>query len=309
VGRGRVFVVKPNLGLSTDEKGGTTSLVLLAAVLEKIQREYAPSSVYVVESDGIAFRCEEVFEFLELDDLCARYQATLVNLSRLQRVRTHFPACRLLEEIELSPLLVSDEPILINLAKIKTHEIARFSGAIKNLYGLNPYIFKIEYHPHIDDALCDVYQIFKPVLTLVDGLWAVDGHGPWTGQSVKLGILIASDDALAADLAALRVIGWQPQMVPYLESLLNASPALETAVDSLDVPILAEFKDVPATNMSLFKERIARLAVPFLKWGIPLMFPSQQGLRIVTFGPGGQYCRSITTWRGLGGAQRGEGKK
>ena len=53
VGPGRVFVLKPNLGFCTDEKGGTTSPALLAAVLNKIQRDYAPSRVCVVESDGI----------------------------------------------------------------------------------------------------------------------------------------------------------------------------------------------------------------------------------------------------------------
>ena len=303
IGPGRVFVVKPNLGCSTDEKGGTTSLPLLEATLEKIQRDYAPSNVYVVESDGIAFRCEEVFEFLRLDDLCARHQASLVNLSRLPRQRTHFPSCRVMKEVDLPSVLLHDEPLLINLAKIKTHEIARFSGAIKNLYGLNPYIFKVEYHPFINDVLCDIYHIFRPALTIVDGLWAVNGRGPWTGDPVKLGILIASDDSLAADLASLQLIGWQPKAVEYLNSLLDASPTIRTQLESLNLPHLATFRYEPAARMTLFKERFALCAVPFLKRGLPLVFPSGRQLKMARYGPGGQFCRSMTSWSWPGSNQ------
>jgi hypothetical protein len=253
-----------------------------------------------VESDGIAFRCEEAFEFLGLDDLCSRYGAAAVNLSRLARSQLEFPACQVLNELAVPSLLVDQDPLLINLAKIKTHEIAGFSGAIKNLYGLNPYVFKLEYHSRIDDVLCDIYRIFRPALTLVDGLWAIDGHGPWTGQPVRLGVLIAGNDALAADLASLQLIGWQPQTVRYLDRLLDASPPMWTLLESLDLPCLTVFRYHPATKMTILKERIARRAIPLFKRGLPLVFASHRQLKMVTYGPDGQYCHSISSWPRIG---------
>ncbi|NIO44061.1 MAG: DUF362 domain-containing protein, partial [Candidatus Aenigmarchaeota archaeon] len=57
------YIIKPNLGFKTRTKGGTTHVGLIESVLKILSSDYRPKKISLVESDGIAFSCEEVFKF------------------------------------------------------------------------------------------------------------------------------------------------------------------------------------------------------------------------------------------------------
>jgi uncharacterized protein (DUF362 family) len=290
--RHSTFVIKPNLGFMTDSRGGTTSPRLLEAVLSTVVGQYDPADVLVVETDGIAFRCEEVFDYLGLPGLVAKYGARLLNLSKEPYTVRRFDHNLLLKEVRYPDCLQNGEAVLIDLAKVKMHEIARYSGAIKNLFGLNPYVFKLEYHRKIDQALADVYRVFPTQITIVDGLWSINGHGPWTGESVYTGFLVGCADSLLADLVALRQIGLDVESVPYLDRLAREYKS-DVPEDCPRAEAGADFQWVDASRAARMKERAACAAIPLFKRGFPLVFPSQGGWKVVRYGNGGRYCRSI----------------
>jgi uncharacterized protein (DUF362 family) len=288
------FIVKPNLGFKTGTKGGTTNVEIIEATLKIIRDNYEPKNIYLVESDGLALRCEDVFQYLNLDSVCSTYGAKFMNLSKEQTITIKNDDCNILKDFKMPKIFTEDNTILVNLAKIKTHEIARFSCAIKNLFGLSD-IFRVKYHPVIDDVLRDVYMIFKPDLTIVDGVWAIDGHGPWTGEPVNLNTIVASNDALLADVECLKIIGWDVEDVPYIKKLINTRIKLNYMVDG-DFNQTQKFQWQKPSKVGLVKEKLVRIAIPFLKIGFPLCYYSRGYFKIIRYGGKGKYCKTIKSY-------------
>lgn len=293
--KGSNFVIKPNLGFKTDTKGGTTNVKIIESVLKIVRNEYKPHNIFLVESDGIAFKCEDVFEYLDLDKICSKYDTQFINLSKEPTVTIKNNNCNILKEFQMPKLFIEDNTKLINLPKIKTHEIGRFSCAIKNLTGLNPYVFKVDYHPVINDVLHDLYYIFKSDLNIADGIWAINGHGPWTGEPVKLNIMVTGNDALLVDLECLRIIGWGINDVPYIQKLIEERNMVNTQIDG-KIPKTQKFEWHPVSKFGSFKEKMARALIPFLKVGFPLFYYSQGSFKLVSYGEKGKYCKAIKTF-------------
>lgn len=115
---------------------------------------------------------------------------------------------------------VAGADLVVSCAKLKTHALQIYTGGVKNLYGCLVGLNKAKQHfryPDRDvfaDFLLDIYSTVMPGLTIIDGIMAMEGDGPRTGTPRKAGVLIVSGNALAADLAALQVIGFSPNKIP-----------------------------------------------------------------------------------------------
>jgi uncharacterized protein (DUF362 family)/Pyruvate/2-oxoacid:ferredoxin oxidoreductase delta subunit len=105
---------------------------------------------------------------------------------------------------------------IINLPKLKTHNYTLFTGAIKNMFGCVPGFHKAHYHmlayrpADFSEILVDVFQLLKPNLNIMDGVFGMEGNGPAGGQKRFLGILMASADGVALDAVASHLIGYKP---------------------------------------------------------------------------------------------------
>jgi len=112
--------------------------------------------------------------------------------------------------------------VIISLPKLKTRGFVRFTGAIKNLFGVLPGLQKTSYHAKHHDAkslsemLVDVLTLVRPALTVMDGIVGMDGDGPSGGDPFPTGVILASPDPVAVDLAAVRLVGMEPSGVPAL---------------------------------------------------------------------------------------------
>lgn len=109
---------------------------------------------------------------------------------------------------------------LISLPKLKTHGMARMTGCIKNQFGCIPGPLKGEFHvrmPDINDfakMLVDLNSYLKPRLYIMDGIIAMEGNGPRSGNPKKMGILLISSDPVALDATVCRLVNLDPEFVP-----------------------------------------------------------------------------------------------
>jgi ferredoxin len=109
---------------------------------------------------------------------------------------------------------------VISLAKLKTHSFTRFTGGVKNLFGLVHGLKKAEYHMRMRDAesfsgmLVDLAECVKPRLTIMDAVVGMDGDGPSAGRPKQMGLILASPNPHAIDAAALDIVGERPENVP-----------------------------------------------------------------------------------------------
>jgi len=289
------YIIKPNLGFKTDTKGGTTNVELIKSVLKLLANNYKPKNIFLVESDGIAFSCEEVFRFLGLDKICLEYNTEFINLSKQKTKKIKNKKCRLFKKFDV-PEIFTKKNILINLPKIKTHEIAGFCCCIKNLFGLHPDIFRFKYHSVISDVLYDMSLLFKPHLNLVDGIWAINQHGPWSGVPVNLDVIISGNNLLATDLECLKIIGWNIDSAPYLKTIREREGDVNYQVFG-KIKYNKKFKWETISTIGHMKEVIAdKLFIPMIKLGFPLLYYSQGSFKLVTYGKKGKYCKSIHRW-------------
>ena len=99
---------------------------------------------------------------------------------------------------------------------MKTHEFMAYSGAIKNLFGCVPSNKRIYLHPYLPEVLYRLYTLFKPQLTIMDARTGIEGNGPTKGKPVKMELMLTSNDALALDIIAAKVM-----MLDWKETYLN----------------------------------------------------------------------------------------
>ncbi|HID11292.1 MAG TPA: DUF362 domain-containing protein [Candidatus Latescibacteria bacterium] len=134
-----------------------------------------------------------------------------------------YPEASVAKRLEIiRPALEAD--LVINVPKLKTHVYTTFSGAVKNLFGLVPGYTKAGYHAKFNNLiyfskmLLDIFNFVRPALNVMDGVVALEGDGPgWHGHPRKVGVVMASLDGLALDVAACRLVGIHPERVPTLE--------------------------------------------------------------------------------------------
>ncbi len=117
---------------------------------------------------------------------------------------------------------------VVSVAKLKTHGLTRMTGAVKNQYGCVPGLYKGQYHARIPDVmefsklLSDITAFVGPRLYVLDGITAMEGNGPQSGDPRHLGVLLFSTDPCACDSVAARIIGLSPELVPTNVAHANA---------------------------------------------------------------------------------------
>jgi uncharacterized protein (DUF362 family) len=110
---------------------------------------------------------------------------------------------------------------VISLPKLKTHHWAGMTCSMKNLFGVVPGAVygwpKNILHMHgIPSSILDLTATIRPQLTVVDAITAMEGDGPIMGKPRALGFLAMGSDLPAVDATCARVIGLDPEKVPYL---------------------------------------------------------------------------------------------
>ena len=167
-------------------------------------------------------------------------------------------------DFEVSRAMLEAE-VLLNLPKLKTHALCTMTLATKNLFGFVPGLHKARWHlaarsPRTFSALVvDLYAAllehgrFKGrMVHLLDGILGMEGEGPGPGGTPrKLGILMASEDAVAIDRVACHAVGLD---VLKLQTCTLASERglgqgdlsrIELAGGAMDQPLVTDWK-VPA---------------------------------------------------------------
>jgi uncharacterized protein (DUF362 family)/ferredoxin len=228
---GKRVLIKPNILIDAHPKKAVTThpSVVYAAASYVLKHGGIPS---VGDSPSIqrpGFRPKKC----GIQDVCDELDIPWLDFTDGSITRGRFSVTRHVEEVDL----------IFNLAKLKTHQLMYYTGAVKNSFGLISSLSKSPYHlRHPDrngfaDMLIDLNEEINPSVHILDGIISMEGEGPSSGRPVKTGVLIASRSPYAADLAALAVIGEDPQKIPTAMRAIKrgVSPAsVEYLFDSAD---------------------------------------------------------------------------
>jgi uncharacterized protein (DUF362 family) len=209
----RNIVIKPNLCYYWDcTTGQTTDPKFVAALIDLIHERIARTvNISIVESDASAMKCKYAFKMLGYEKLAADYKVKLVNLSQDSYETVQVTAGKQSFTLMI-PKTIQTADLKINVPKIKyTMENIKLTCALKNIYGCNPYPKKYRYHSRLREAIVAINKAMKFDLHIIDG-YIVSGIQPR-----KLGLVMASKDAVAIDVAAAEIAGLNPRRIKYLQ--------------------------------------------------------------------------------------------
>jgi len=214
------IVLKPNLLMEASPKEAITTHPLFIEVVGEIFKEMG-NNVFVADSPGgfVSNKdMDSVYEKTGIKDVASRNGFGLLYPTEAA-VSEGMPLCWWADNC------AKDNGFkMINLAKLKTHDVMVLTLAAKNLYGCISGLHKShlhKMHPKTRDltgVVLKLYEILKPKLNIVDGILSLEGNGPAKrGRPRKLGLVILGDDALYTDYAISRALGLKDNDNPLIK--------------------------------------------------------------------------------------------
>lgn len=214
-------VIKPNLcDLVSWETGVTTDPAWLPVLADQLRSIRQDVQIVVVESDAISayknFRsCDETFNRLGYREIARQHGIELLNLSKTESIEISLPDIPL--PISVSELFL-EEFYFISIANLKVHSYEYMTGILKNSIGLLMGADLTPIHPYLSSLISQLHRLCPPDLCIIDGRIGLEGHGPILGDPVPMNTVIFSNDALAADVAACKLMMIPPEEVPHLRA-------------------------------------------------------------------------------------------
>ncbi len=235
--RGGKVLVKPNL-VRPDPRNPcavvTDARVVLAMV--RLLRDAGAAKVLVGDNPGYGL---SLFEALAgMDGFVKRLEACggeIVFFDQGDAVAVDNPEALLFDPVTL-PRAVLEADRYVNLPKMKTHVHTLVTLGVKNQYGLVLDDERMFCHRNdINVKIVDILRLVRPDLTLVDGLWAVQGQAPLSGAAVPdMNVLLAGTDVAAVDTVAADLMGIAADEVAMLR-LVRQEGLGETRLENIEV--------------------------------------------------------------------------
>ncbi len=207
VKQGERILLKPNmLSAKKPEQAVTTHPIIVRVVAEMVRK--AGGRAMIGDSPGIgSFR--SVAQKSGIAAVAKESGSELVEFDEVVEIQ----GSGMFRRISLAKAYWQADKI-INLPKLKTHEMMTMTCAVKNLFGAVVGSEKAGWHlkagtsrENFARLMLEIYLMKKPTLNIVDGVVAMEGNGPGSGDPINLGILIAGVNPVAVDVVAGRVAG------------------------------------------------------------------------------------------------------
>jgi uncharacterized protein (DUF362 family) len=219
--RGASVLLKPNLVEFDPGTSINTDPRLVAAAVLAFRRLGARQ---VTVGEGPAHRRDTMYvvERSGLGDALRAVEAPFVDLNLAPAAPVRLPSSyTTLDEIWL-PETVTAADVVVSMPKMKTHHWAGVTLSLKNCFGCVPgriygWPKNILHYAGLERAILDVAAAIRPHFTITDGIVAMEGNGPISGEPVPVGALIIGDDPVAADVVAASIMGFDPEDIPYLD--------------------------------------------------------------------------------------------
>jgi len=156
----------------------------------------------VLERYGLKFSSLPEVEWIKYE-----FKEKLLRLPQL------FP-----EGIEIPKIFIGKQ--IIHLPTLKTHGHSVTTGAVKNAFGGLLKEVRHYAHKYIHEVLVDLMimqkELHPGILAVMDGTICGDGAGPRTMRPVIKNYILASNDSVALDAVAAKLMGFDPLQIPYI---------------------------------------------------------------------------------------------
>ena len=195
------ILLKPNLLKKAEVEKAVITHPVVVGAFAGILRESGYENIVLADSCGHG-TTQAVIRGTGMDTYLEKYHIPAVDYS--EGVKTAYPQGVQAKEFIL-PKELLEQDCVISLSKMKTHALERITGAVKNSYGFVYGFHKAKGHTQYPSAdsfarmLIDLNKCVAPKLYVMDGIVAMEGNGPGSGDPVPMNVLLMSTDPVALD--------------------------------------------------------------------------------------------------------------
>jgi uncharacterized protein (DUF362 family)/Pyruvate/2-oxoacid:ferredoxin oxidoreductase delta subunit len=217
--KGRKVLIKPNVLRASEPKEAIcTNPAVLRAVVKEVEA-MGPALLVVGDNPGI-FNYgdnEASFKMAGLYEASEGYYQNIGTDGVKLPFNPDFMAYVSVSRIAL------EADFIISLPKFKTHGLTVMTGAIKNSYGLLPGAQKAKLHKaagspqRFHEMLVEVFRLRPPDLFIMDAVVGMEGNGPASADLRDIGLILASDNAVAMDSVVATMMGCDPGKLRFLQ--------------------------------------------------------------------------------------------
>lgn len=211
---GEHVLLKPNLLVSSNPDASVTTH---PSVFGAVARHLASAGAVLSYGDSPALgRPEGVARRAGLAEVAAELDIPFADFTNGRQISA--PDGRVVKRWFIAEGVLAADAV-VSLPKMKTHALTRVTGAVKNQFGCIPGARKGEFHARMPDIrafaqmLVDLCAAIAPRLYVMDGIVAMEGNGPRGGDSRPVGVLLLSDDPVALDATACRLMDLDERLV------------------------------------------------------------------------------------------------
>ncbi len=208
---GDKVLLKPNVIIGyPPEKAATTHPSIVGAMIEIIKE--AGGVPFVGDSSGAYGFTSKSLELSGIKKACEEHGAKLVNFESTGTYSINVNG-RVLKTLNIAKPAI-DCDVLVSLPKLKTHALTKYTGAVKNFFGVIPGSGKATIHKlapteeSLSQAVVDIYSALKPKLAVMDGITGMEGDGATNGTPIASNVILASFDCVALDAVASELMGF-----------------------------------------------------------------------------------------------------
>jgi uncharacterized protein (DUF362 family) len=207
----RPLLVKPNYITADHPLTGVTTDARVVEGVVKFFRERGVDDIVIGEGSGFADTIQ-AFKMAGVDEVAKRWGVKLVDLNRDEFVEVSPPNPLALKRVRVAKTAV--ERAIISVPKLKVHRLATVTLGLKNMMGALE--SKGSFHNgRLHENIADLASVLRPSLTVIDGIVAGEVH-EMSRCPVKMDLVIASTDPVAADTVGALVMGIDPREVKHL---------------------------------------------------------------------------------------------
>jgi len=215
---GQRVLLKPNLLRGASPEQCVTTHPAVVEAVCRVLRDSGVSRIDLSDSPAMG-SLKHAAQQAGYSPLAKRYGLRITAFSNPVALRTEG-----IDHLKISGDLQQYDRV-VNLPKFKSHRQMTLTLGIKNLFGCvigkrKPVLHCLVKNDKIrfGRMLVDIARHVNPCLTLVDGIWAMQGNGPINGTPYSLGLMAGAKDLTALDRILADIAGVPVKRVYVLEA-------------------------------------------------------------------------------------------
>jgi len=245
--RNRKVLIKPNfvgvyhkMGFKDDDYPQSTDPRVIDAVVDFVKR--FTDDITIIEGSGAPVT-RLMAKINGTDRIVKRYGIRFEAVEELPVDKYLLPRAQVMKEVYIPRTfsqVVRGEAFYISLPKMKTNLYTGVTLGFKNAMGsLSTHMRYRNHNYNIDKKLVDLLYLFKPDLTIIDGIIGAEGDVPAPVDPVEAGLIISGTNSVETDRVATRIMSHDPSRIRLMQEadkLGFGDPAVEVVGEVAPFP-------------------------------------------------------------------------